>query len=120
MPRGANAYMMFVKEKRAGVVASLKTNDISTIGKKLGEMWRALSEKEKLHYKELAAKHVPAAKPIKAKTGGKRKLNGYMKFAIKNRPLVKAAHPNMEPKKIMSKLGEMWRALSIAEKAKYD
>ena len=50
-PRALCSYMLFVKSVRAKVAAenpSLKTTEI---GKKMGEMWRALSEDEKKAFK---------------------------------------------------------------------
>ena len=54
------------------------------------------------------------------KSGGKRKLNIYMKFMMKVRPDVVKAHPNLDVKQIAKKIGEMYRKLTAEEKKKYE
>lgn len=55
------------------------------------------------------------------KVGGKRKLNGYMKFAQKTRPEILRANPSLRSDvvSVARKIGEKWRALSPTEKARY-
>jgi hypothetical protein len=55
------------------------------------------------------------------KVGGKRKLNGYMKFAQKTRPEILRANPSLRSDvvAVARKIGEKWRSLSPAEKARY-
>ena len=50
-----------------------------------------------------------------------RKLNGYMKFAQKTRPEILRANPSLRSDvvSVARKIGEKWRALSPAEKARY-
>lgn len=59
----------------------------------------------------------------KAKKGkkGTRKLSPYMKFAQEARPKILKENPNMKSDIIGvgRRIGEMWRALSDAEKARY-
>jgi hypothetical protein len=58
----------------------------------------------------------------KKQEGGKsRKLSGYMKFAQKVRPDLIKENPALKSDipGIGRKIGEMWRALSADEKAKY-
>lgn len=59
----------------------------------------------------------------KKQEGGKktRKLSGYMKFAQKVRPEIIKEDPSLKSDipGIGRKIGEMWRALSAEEKAKY-
>lgn len=59
----------------------------------------------------------------KKQEGGKktRKLSGYMKFAQKVRPEIIKENPALKSDipGIGRKIGEMWRALSADEKAKY-
>ena len=43
-------YMKFVKEMRSKVVKENPTLTFGGVGKKLGEMWRGLSEAEKKKY----------------------------------------------------------------------
>jgi len=55
------------------------------------------------------------------KVGGKRKLNGYMKFAKTERKAIIAANPSLRSNvvAVARKLGEKWRSMSAAEKARY-
>jgi hypothetical protein len=57
----------------------------------------------------------------KGQAGGKRGPNGYMKFANKVRPQVLKEHPELKSDVVgvARKIGEKWRAMSAAEKAKY-
>ena len=50
-----------------------------------------------------------------------RKLNGYMKFAQKTRPEILRVNPSLRSDvvAVARKIGEKWRALSPAEKARY-
>lgn len=55
------------------------------------------------------------------KQRGGRKLNGYMKFAQKTRPEILRTNPSLRSDvvAVARKIGEKWRALSPAEKARY-
>lgn len=55
------------------------------------------------------------------KSGGKRRPNGYMKFAAEMRPKILKEHPEMKSDvtQVAREIGKKWRALSAAEKAKY-
>ena len=55
------------------------------------------------------------------KQRGGRKLNGYMKFAASQRKAIIAANPSLRSDvvAVARKLGEKWRAMSPAEKARY-
>lgn len=57
----------------------------------------------------------------KGQAGGKRGPNGYMKFANKIRPQILKEHPELKSDVVgvARKIGEKWRSLSAAEKAKY-
>jgi len=65
----------------------------------------------------------PAKKAKKEKKEKKekkpRKLNAYMVFAMEVRESVKKNHPTASITEIAKKIGEKWRAMSDAEKAKY-
>ncbi len=60
-------------------------------------------------------------KKTKSKAKGTRKLSPYMKFAQQARKEVLRENPNLKSDVIAvgRKIGEKWRALSDAEKAKY-
>ena len=49
--RGLNPYMKFVKATRAAVVKANPKAGITEIAKKLGEMWRKMTDGEKSKYK---------------------------------------------------------------------
>ncbi len=53
--------------------------------------------------------------------GKKRGPNGYMKFANKIRPQILKEHPELKSDVVgvARKIGEKWRSMSAAEKAKY-
>lgn len=51
--------------------------------------------------------------------GGKKKLSGFMKFSKQERASVLKENPGIEFAGVGKKLGEKWRALSDAEKARY-
>jgi len=58
----------------------------------------------------------------KAKAGKKshpRKTNPYICFVKEQRPGLVKNQPQLQPKEIMKKIGEMWRCLSEADKEKY-
>ena len=48
--RQPNAYMIFVKKMRPKIVKENPDMSFTEIGKRLGEMWRALSDDEKKKY----------------------------------------------------------------------
>jgi len=51
--------------------------------------------------------------------GGKKKLSGFMKFSKEQRPNIMKENPGIEFTQVGKKLGEKWRSLSAAEKARY-
>jgi len=52
-------------------------------------------------------------------SGGKRKMNPFMKFAKQERPKIMKSMPGAAIPAIGKELGNRWRALSEAEKARY-
>ena len=52
-------------------------------------------------------------------SGGKRKMNPYMKFANKHRRAIMSANPKMKIPDVGRALGKKWRAMSDAEKKSY-
>jgi hypothetical protein len=52
-------------------------------------------------------------------SGGKRKMNPYMKFANKHRPEIMRSMPKARIPEIGKALGKKWRSLSDAEKKSY-
>jgi len=52
--RPLTAYFLYVAEVRQDVVEEIGKSDITAVGKKIGEMWRNLSDEEKAKYIETA------------------------------------------------------------------
>merc|ERR1712000_712441 len=52
--RPASAYFLYIADVREDVVEEIGKSDIAAIGKKMGEMWRSLSDEEKSKYVEAA------------------------------------------------------------------
>tara|TARA_B110001452_G_scaffold256096_1_gene249129 strand:- start:726 stop:917 length:192 start_codon:yes stop_codon:yes gene_type:complete len=61
---------------------------------------------------------MPPKKAIE-KSGGKKKLSGYMKFAAERRPSLKEEQPDLTFGGLGKAMGAEWRAMSEAEKGKY-
>jgi hypothetical protein len=103
----------------------------------LGERWRKLSDAEKAKYKTMAGptrkaskkskkakredEAAPARKEKKTRKGT-RKLSGYMKFVKAERSRVISENPKMKSDimAVGKEMGKRWRAMSDAEKAKYN
>lgn len=131
-----SSYMLFCKERRSGI-SNVAPRDVL---KKLGELWKALSDDEKSVYTEKAAeaklryeedtkvdkkptKTVKNAKddsdssePIEDK---KKSVSPYIRFCNDKRASVKESNPGMDAKTIIKTLGAMWRALSEEEQQSY-
>ena len=52
-------------------------------------------------------------------SGGKRKMNPYMKFANKHRAEIMRSNPKMKIPDVGRALGKKWRAMSEAQKKSY-
>ena len=52
-------------------------------------------------------------------SGGKRKMNPYMKFANKHRAEIMRSNPKMKIPDVGRALGKKWRSLSEAQKKAY-
>ena len=124
-PRGPTGYFLFMQENREAVKKTMPDAKITEISAKIGENWRALSDKKRAEWnakakamapeptaEQKAAAEAKAAKP-------KRPPTPYFKFMADKRESVKKANPDMNVKQIASKLGEMWRGMTDAQKAKY-
>lgn len=98
-------------------------NASSNDASKLKELNSAFeSSKNKMNSKnEKPAKKQKKEKKAKkdTKENKPRKLNAYMVFAMEVRESVKKNHPTASITEIAKKIGEKWRAMSDAEKAKY-
>ena len=99
-----------IRSRRNNSPKNVSSNDAS----KLKELNKAF---------EAPKNEKPAKKAKKEKKEKKekkpRKLNAYMVFAMEVRESVKKNHPTASITEIAKKIGEKWRAMSDAEKAKY-
>jgi len=122
---------------------------VAEVGKKLGEMWKALSDAEKEPFNKMAAddkeryakamegytppegsdepepKKGKKAKAKKDPNAPKKALSAFILFSNAKRAEVtaelKAANPDMKGvAEVGKKLGEMWKALSDAEKEPFN
>lgn len=64
-------------------------------------------------------KHRRSTRKNRTMSGGKRKLNPYMKFVKKNRATIVSSNPKATIPEIGKALGKKWRSLSEAEKKSY-
>lgn len=113
-----NSYMIYCEWARKNT--EFPNNQPKDISRRLGEMWRALSEEEKAGYKKQADAN---KRPVEARTdspqrvASPKKMTSYLKFSTANRKSVGETISN--PRDVSRRLGEMWRALSDEEKAKW-
>ena len=120
-----NSYMVYCEWARKNTEFTDKQP--KEISRRLGEMWRALSAEEKAGYKKQADAN---KRPVEARADSpkrtespasadkpKKPLTSYIKFSNAMRDSVKATVSN--PQDVSRRLGEMWRALSDEEKAKW-
>lgn len=126
LPKAKNSYMEFCKEVRSTTDFS-EIKDPKDISRRLGQMWRDLSDEQKEVYKKRAAENKEkyneakprATSPSEAKkeekeVKPKRPLSAYIKFCGANRSEV--AKTEKTPQDVSRRLGEMWKALSDDEK----
>ena len=123
--RGPTGYFLYMQETRASVKATMPDAKITEISSKIGENWRALTDKKRAEWnakakalapqptaEQKAAAEAAAAKP-------KRPLTAYFVFMAEMRPKIKAEHPDWDVKQLASEAGARWRALSQDEKDAY-
>ena len=118
IPKAHNSYMEFCKDARKNTDFS-EIKDPKDVSRRLGEMWRELSDEEKEVYKTRASANKDArsrsASPVEVKA--KRPLSAYIKFCGAKRAEVSASEKN--PQDVSRRLGEMWNALSDDVKQKW-
>jgi hypothetical protein len=122
--KNLNSYMVYCEWARKNTEFTDKQP--KEISRRLGEMWRALTTEEKADYKKQADEN---KRPVEARDDSpkraespaadkpKKPLTSYIKFSNAMRDSVKATVSN--PQDVSRRLGEMWRALSDEEKAKW-
>jgi len=113
------------KKGKVGLTIRARRNTSSNDASKLKELNSAF-ESSKNKNKMNSNNEKPAKKQKKEKKAKKdtkekkpRKLNAYMVFAMEVRESVKKNHPTASITEIAKKIGEKWRAMTDAEKAKY-
>lgn len=137
-PKGAcTAYIMFCNTNRKSIKDEHPDMSSTEITKVMGSRWSALSDDEKLPYKELSAadkarydnemsSYIPSeewisksakndskdgskkkAKKTK-KNGPKRGVTPYIAFCTQMRASVKENNPNMDAKEVTKELGRLW------------
>jgi hypothetical protein len=136
------SYITFCGDQREKVKKDNPNMSATEITTRLGELWKALSEKDKKKYEEASNKdRVRYEKEMesytppvddepeekkrgrgakKERTGPKRPLAAYMYFCQDKRQEVKEANPEMNGAAITSELGSRWKELSNEEKAPYE
>jgi len=102
-----------IRSRRNNKPKNTSSNDASKL-KELNKAFEAPNN-------EKPAKKAKTTKKEKKEKKEKkpRKLNAYMVFAMEIRESVKKNHPTASITEIAKKIGEKWRAMSDAEKAKY-
>jgi len=134
--RGKSPYIFFSMERREAVKEQLgsdaKTTDIM---KQVAHEWNALSDDQKLVYKEKAEadklRYEEEVKnfdgqlrlPAKGKNGKikdpnapKRGMSAFLLYSKDLRETVKNEYPNLKTSEISKVLGEKWKALDESEK----
>ena len=130
--------MAFSMEERKRIVSenpSMKS-DVVSVAKEIGKRWKTLSDSEKAKYAKKGASMKTRKSSRKASRKsfqkgmvekkksrkGTRKVSGYMKFAGKVRKDIVAENPSMrsDVTAVAKELGKRWRAMSDADKRKFD
>jgi hypothetical protein len=132
--RPKSSYIIFCGAKRDEIKKKNPEMKATEITKKLGEMWKALNDKQKKKYVDDANKdkeryegemneYVPSEgfeKKNKKKSKAKRAPSGYIIFCGDKREEVKAENPEMKATEITKELGRLWKELSQEEKDEYN
>ena len=132
--RPKTSYIIFCGAKRDEIKKKNPDMKGKEILSKLGEMWKALNDKQKKKYVDEANKdkeryegemneYVPSEgfeKKDKKKSKAKRAPSGYIIFCGDKREEVKTENPEMKATEITKELGRQWRELSQEEKDEYN
>ncbi|KAK9917825.1 hypothetical protein WJX75_008635 [Coccomyxa subellipsoidea] len=139
--RARSAYIFFGSEKRPAVKAENPDLSFGDLTKKLGEMWKGLSDAEKMPYEAMAnedkdragaeraeAKAEKKSKPATdkkkdsppAKAKQPRAKSAYQLFCDDQRQNIKEDNPDAGFGAINSKLAAAWKEVSEEDKAKYN
>ena len=103
----SNCYFCFLKEMRPTISA----DNIVESSKILGDMWKKLSEEDKMHYKKLADKelqnHINTKNEIE-KNRKKRPLSKYNEFVKKELAELKSKNPDIKHREAFSQVAKQW------------
>ena len=129
--RPPTAFFLFCKERREHVREQTKKEDpksgVVEVARKLGEIWRNLSDQDKDKYVKLAVIEkgkydLVRAKYLKmkaAESGPKRPPTSFFLFAKECRPKIKEYTPDFSTIQVAQILGEEWRNMDNDTRAKY-
>lgn len=136
--RNRSAFDFFNKAKRKQVASEDTNLSFAEIGKRVGQMWAALSAVEKGQYVDLAAEdkkryasekkqfdldHPELAsrkRKKKDKNAPKRAKSGYMYFCDANRGPLREANPDKSMTDIAKLLGAKWKEIGSEEKKQFE
>ena len=141
-PKGSkNSYIFFCNDVRSDVKEENPELKATEITKKMGEMWREMSDKKKIKYQKMADEDKtryaeemssyepkegfknPKEKSKKAKkaesTVPKRGRSAYIFFCGEKREEVKQKNPKISNTEILSEMGKMWKVLNDKKKKPY-
>lgn len=140
-PKGVRGpYIFFCDDARKKVIAENPHMIQTEVAKKMGEMWKKLTESEKAPYIKAAQKdkkrheremslYVPKPGWEKAAETKKEKKdpnapkgppNTYMLFCADHRDTLKKENPKMNGREINKLLSEMWKEVGSDEKEEYE
>lgn len=125
-----NSFMFFCEENRDLAKEKNPSFSPKEVTKRLAELWRELSDKEKQKYKDKADQdktkydkakenYVPSNQPLNQDTKPVREKSAYTNFSNEMRPKIKASNPNAKFGELSKLLSEKWAALSDDQKASY-
>ena len=118
-----SGYNLYMREK----MAELKEQNVPSGERmtKVSQMWKGLTDEEKVTWKAKAETLVPAAtvtKTVESKAtkeaAGPKKLSGYQLYVRETMAVVKA-NTTIAAKERMGEIGKLWKALSDEQKAAY-
>lgn len=119
-----SAYMFFATEERVRVKQIQPTWSILEVAKELGQRWNVLQPPQKAKYEALARKdkerYEREGGGRKERKGPKRPQSAYMFFVQEERIKLVKQHPKWTVPQVGSELGKRWRALTPAQKKKFE
>jgi len=144
--KALTAYVFFCNEKRSDVKTNNPDATFGEIGKKLGQMWKEVTDSEKKKYKKMqeedkkryekeksempegedggdeedrGKKKRKTAKSKKDPNEPKKAKSAYMFFGDDERKKIKESDPNMQFGDVNKLIGERWKELSDEDKKPY-